>query len=143
MTLTTNGDGLLVFGDEDFGAFFIDFHFADFGGGKGFADVFGRIVAPVDDVDFFAIADFIHNGLDADAATTDKGTDGINAWNICSHGDLGAAASFAGDGFDFDGAILDFGDFLTEEILDKFGIAATEDELGATLIAFDAFDEDF
>ena len=143
LALATDGDGLLVFGDEDFGALALNFDLTDFGRGEGFADVFGGVVAPVDDVDFFAIADFVHDSLDADTATTDEGTDRVDAGDGGGDGDFGATAGFAGDGFNFDAAIFDFGDFLTEEMLDKLFVATTEDELGTTLVALDTFDEDF
>ena len=141
MALTADGDGLLVFGDINFGALALNFDFGDFGRREGFADVFGGVVAPVDDVDFFAITDFVHDSLDANTAATDEGADGINARHIGGNGNFGAAASFTGDGFDLHGAVFDLWDFLAEEVFDKFGIAAAKDELGAAIIAFDAFDE--
>jgi len=141
LALAADGDGLLIFGDENFGATAFDVDFGDFGRGEGFADVFGGVVAPVDDVDFFAVADFVHDGLDADAAAADEGANGVDAGHIGGDGDFGAAAGFAGDGFDLDGAVLYLGDFLAEEIFDEFGVAAAKDELGAAIVALDAFDE--
>ena len=124
LALFADGDGLLVFGNVDFGFFAIDVDSHDFGGAESFTDVFGGVVAPVDDVDFLAVTDFVHDGLDADAATADEGTNWVDAWYSGSDGDFGAAAGFAGDAFDFDGAASDFGDFLPEEGLDEFGVAA-------------------
>ena len=124
MALFADGDGLLVFGNVDFSFFAIDVDFHDFSGAEGFADVFGSVVAPVDDIDFLAVTDFVHDSLDADAATTNEGSNWVDAWYSGSDGDFGAAAGFAGDAFDFDGAASNFGDFLLEEGFDEFGAAA-------------------
>ena len=143
LALATDGDGLLVFCDENFGVFAVDFDFCDLGRREGFTDIFGSVVGPVDDVDFFAVADFVHDGLDADATTTNESTDWIDAGDVRGDSDFCAATGFAGDAFDFYGAVFDFGDFLAEKIFDKFGATAREDELGAGVFAFDIFDVDF
>ena len=124
LALFTDSDGLLVLGNVNLGFLAIDVDLHDFSRTEGFTNILGSVIAPVDDVDFLAVADFVHDGLDADATTADEGTDWIDAGNGGSDGDFGAAAGFAGDAFDFDGAVSDFRNFLFEESLDEFGAAA-------------------
>ena len=143
LALFADSDRLLVFSDEDFGFFTIDFDLDGFGWAEGFADIFGSVVAPGDDVDFLLVTDFVHDGLDADAATTDEGTDWVNARNGRNDSDFGATTSFTSDAFDFDGAIIKLRNFLTEEIFNKFSTTAAEDELGAFVVSLDLFDVNF
>ena len=109
-----DSDGLLVFRNVNLGFFAVDFDFDDLGWTESFVDVFGGVVAPVDDVDFFFVADFVHDGLDADASATNKGPDWVDSRDSGHDGDFGAATSFSSDAMDFDGAVFDFGDFLAE-----------------------------
>ena len=143
MALFADGDGLLLWRNKDLGFFAVDFDFGDLGWAEGFANIFGSVVAPGDDVDFFFVADFVHDGLDADATTTHKGADWINAWDGGDDGNFGATSGFSGDAFDFDSVVFEFRDFLAEEALDEFSRATAEDELGTAVATLDFFDEDF
>ena len=79
LALLADSDGLLIFGNVDFGFLAIDINFHDFGGTEGFTDIFGSVVAPVDDIDFLAVTNFVHDGADTDTASTDESTDWIDA----------------------------------------------------------------
>ena len=138
-----NSDRLLLWRDKDFGFFAVDFDFGDFGWAEGFADVFGGVVAPGDNVNFFFVADFVHDGLDADATTTHEGTNGVDAWYGGDDRNFSTTARFSGDAFDFDGVVFEFRDFLAEETFDKFGRTTAEDELGTPVTTLNFFDEDF
>lgn len=139
MALFADGDRLLIFCDVNFGFFAVDFYLGDLCWAESFADVFGSIVAPGDDVDFFTVADFVHDGLNTDAATANKGANWVNASNCGGNGDFGAFAGFTGNAANFYGARFDFWDFLAEEGLNKFGTAAGEDELSAAFATFNVF----
>ena len=143
LALFTDGDRLHFFGNDDFGFFAINFDFHDFGGAQCFTDIFGRIVAPGDDVDFFFVTNFVHDGLDANAAAADESADRINARNGGHDGDLGATTSFAGDATDFDSVVFELRDFLAEEIFDKFSVATRKNELSTAVATFDFFDKNF
>jgi hypothetical protein len=93
----------------------------------------------LDDVDFFTI-DFIDDGLNADAFLADTGANGVNAGLIGVDGNFGAGSGLAGDGFDFYGTGVDFGDFAGEEELDELGVGAGEDDFIAFGGFVDAFD---
>ena len=78
------------------------------------------LIAPGDDVDFFFVADFVHNGLDTDTATTNEGADWVNARNGRGNSDFCSASSLASDTADFDGAVFNFWNFLAEETFNEF-----------------------
>lgn len=137
-----DSDRLLVFGDKDFGFLAVYFDLVNLGWREGFADVFGSVIAPGDDVDFLFVADFVHDGLDTDAAATNEGADRVNARDGGGDGNLSAPTGFAGDAFDFDGVIFKLGNFLAEEIFNEFWTAAREDKLSTTVATFDIFDID-
>ena len=97
----------------------------------------------MDDVDALAL-EFVDDVLDADAADADAGADGVEPFLAAVDGDFGAVAGFAGDGFDFDEAFEDFGDFKFEDALDEGFVGAGDDDLGAFVVAedFDDVDEE-
>ena len=130
---------LLGFGGFCFG----DFNLGDLGWAEGFADIFGSIVAPVDDINFLAVADFVHDSGDTDATATNESTDWVDTRYGGGDGNLGATAGLAGDTFNLDGTGVEFGNFLTEETLDKFGATSREDKLGTTIAVVDFLDENF
>ena len=120
----------------------LDFYGLNLGWAKGFADILRDIVAPVNDIDFLTVTDFVHDSLDANTAATNKGTNWVDAWHRSGNCNLGAAASFAGNSLDFDGAIFDFWNLLAEEIFDKLWATTAKNKLCATFVAFNLFDED-
>ncbi len=73
MALLADSNRLLIFVDEDVGFLVVNLDFIDFGWAQRFADIFRWIVAPGNDVDFFFVADFVHDGLDTDATATNEG----------------------------------------------------------------------
>ena len=114
MALFTDGNRLLVFSDVDFGFFAVDFNLVNLGRGKGLANKFGSVVTPSDNIDFLFVADFVHYSANADTAATDEGAYWVDTWDARDNSDFGAATRFASNSFDLDGAVVDFGDFLTE-----------------------------
>jgi len=76
--------------------------------------------------------------LDADAASADQRADGVNAGGAGGNGDFGSPTGFAGDSFDFNEAIFEFGDLLAEEVFNEFGSGAADNEVGALFAALNA-----
>ena len=104
-----DGKGELVCRDIYQGvALLADLDGIDNGGGEGACDEFLGILAVFDDIDAFA-AEFIHNAGNTHAVVSDAGADRINIFIRGAHGDLGAAAGFAGNVFDYHGAVCNCG----------------------------------
>ena len=114
--MTTDSDGLLIFGNKDLSTLIFDFDTSDFGWTQSFTDEFRKIFTPVDDIDFFTITNFIHHSLNTNATTTDESTDWIDTWNGAGDGNLGTTTSFTGDGTNFNHTGFDFRDFLNKEL---------------------------
>ena len=95
---------------------FIDRDRNDLSRAEGVGDVDRRVFVPFDDVDLF-ILQFRDDVLDARAFRADAGTDGIDIGIAGIDGDLRTAARFAGDGFQFDDAFVDFRYFQFKEAL--------------------------
>ena len=73
---------------------------------------------PADDIHLLVVqlADDVLHPL---AAQADAGADRIHLLVAGPDGQLGAEAGFAGDAFDFDGAVVDFGHFELEQLDDE------------------------
>ena len=142
LSATADGEGELIFGDEDDGASEagIEEDFGDFGGLEGVRDEDLEGVVPADDVDAFA-AEFVDDVFDTAAADADTSADGIDFGVDAGDGNFGAVAGLPSDGADFDGAVLDFGDFLFEEAADEIGVAAGEDDADPMAGASDFHDD--
>ena len=119
----------------------VDFDALNFGWAQSFANKLRSIIAPVDNINLLAITNFVHYGLNAHAATTNKGANWVDTWYERCHGNLSTATSFASNRLNFYCAILNFWYFLTEEIFNKGGRATAQNQLCATLIAFNANDQ--
>src|SRR5690606_32585785 len=94
----------------------------------------GKVLAPGDDVDLLALQ-LLHDGLDTAALHADAGADRIDRAVMADHADLGPAARIAGGGLDLDDAVIDFGDFLREQLLHEVGMRAAEEDLRAAILA--------
>ena len=140
MTLATNGDRLLIFGDINLGALIFDFDTSNFSRTQSLTDEFRKIFAPVDNVDFFTIANFIHYGLNTDATTTNEGTDWIDTWNGAGDSNLSTTTSLTGDSTNFNDTSFDFRDLLHEELLNEVGRATANKKLSTTLVALNGLD---
>ncbi len=106
LALLTDSDGLLVLGDVDFGFFAVDFDLCNFGWTEGFTDIFGGIVAPVDDINLLFVADFVHDSLDSNTASAHEGADWVYAGDGRHDGDFGAATGLASDALNFYGIVF-------------------------------------
>ena len=95
----------MIVGNDDARRFFsfVDGNRNDLSRAEGIGNIDGRIFIPFDDVDLFVLQ-FRNDVLDANAFRTDTGADGIDVFITGIDGDLGTAARFAGDGFQFDDA---------------------------------------
>ncbi|EAT08299.1 hypothetical protein SKA58_13223 [Sphingomonas sp. SKA58] len=138
LAAATNGKRELIVGNDDLDAFFflIDHHAGDLCGLERVDDEGRGVFRPGDDVDLFTLH-FLHDGLNAAALHADAGADGIDAAVAADDADLGAAARIAGGGHDGDDAIVDFGDFLREQLLHEFGMRAAEENLRPAIFTAD------
>src|SRR5215217_2228130 len=111
----------------------------DFGGSQGVDDE-GRLVrVPLDDVDLLALQ-LGDDSLNAAAAHTDAGADGVDAAVVGDHGHLGARTGVTGDGADLDDAVVDFRHFLREQLGHEAAVGAAEHDLRALGLATDVVD---
>ena len=79
------------------------FDLDDLGRGQGRGDKLGDVLAPADDIDLLAVQ-LLDDLLDADAAGTDAGTDGIDIGVLAPDSQLGAGTGLTGDSLDLNGA---------------------------------------
>ena len=82
----------------------------------------------LDDVDFFA-AQLADDRLHAHAFHADAGADRVDVLVFRHDGNFRALASFAGDGADHDGAVVNFRDFGLEQVLHQIGRGARNHDL--------------
>src|SRR5262249_54533584 len=114
-------DTLLVFVKHDFG------HFRR----RERIDDEGRDVGrPRNDVDLLALQ-FVDHGLHTRTPHADAGADGIDRGIARDYGDLGARTGIAGNGLDFDDAVIDFRDFLREQFGGELRMGARQEDLRA------------
>src|SRR6185312_5234391 len=94
----------------------------------------GDVRRPRDDVDLLALQ-FVHHGLHARAAHADAGADGVDAGIARDHGDFGARARIAGHRLHLDDAVIDFRNFLREQLGGELRMRAREEDLRAARLA--------
>src|SRR5205814_3957495 len=80
----------------------------------------GKVLAPRNDVDLFALK-LLDDCLDAAALHADAGANRIDRAAVADHADLGAAARVARGRLDFDDAVVNLRYFLSEELLHEVG----------------------
>ena len=95
----------------------------------------------LDDVDFFT-TQLADDRLDAHAFHADAGADRVHVFVFRHDGNFRALASFAGDGADDDGAVINFGDFGLEQVLNEIGHGAGYDDARTFGSTLDASDDD-
>jgi len=74
----------------------------------------------LNDVDFFT-AQFADDRLDTHSLHADAGAHGVHVFVFRHDGNFRALAGLARDGADDDGAVVDFGDFGLEQVLNEIG----------------------
>ena len=130
MTASADGKRFLIVGNDDFHAvvFFVQHDLDDFGGRQSVYDKGRGIGRPLNDVDFFALQ-FVDDRLNAHAAHTDAGADGINRRIGRGHRHFRARTGVAGNGFDFNHTVINFGNFLREQLRQKLRMRAGQKDL--------------
>lgn len=106
LALVADGQAQLVVGHGHAAALGLagqQFDLDDLGRGQGRGDKLGDVLAPADDIDLLAVQ-LLDDLLDADAAGTDAGTDGIDIGVLAPDSQLGAGTGLTGDGLDLNGA---------------------------------------
>ncbi len=104
-------------------------HLGDFGGRQRVDDEGRGVGRPRNNVDLLALQ-LGHDRLDARAAHADAGADRIDAAVVRDDGDLGARARIARDRADLDDAVVDFRDFLGEQLRHELRMSARQEDLG-------------
>src|SRR5690606_33112565 len=94
------------------------------------------VLAPGDDVDLFTLQ-LLHHRLDAATLHADARADWVDAGIATDHADLGAAARIAGGGLDLDDAVVNFGHFLSEQLLHELRVRAAQENLRSAVITLD------
>src|SRR5690606_8170289 len=91
-------------------------------------DEFCRVVGPQHDIDLLA-AQFIAHGGYTRTAHADTCADGIDELVISHNGNFSAHTRITGSRLDLEQALLDFGNFVLEELADEFGCRTRQDDL--------------
>ena len=99
----------------------------------------GFVGRPGDDVDLLALQ-FGDHRLHARAAHADAGADRVDGAVVGDHRHLGAAAGIAGDGADFDDAVVDLGHLLGEQLGHEAAVGPGKHDLRALGLAADVVD---
>ena len=144
LALVADGQAQLVVGHGHAAALGLagqQFDLDDLGRGQGRGDKLGDVLAPADDIDLLAVQ-LLDDLLDADAAGTDAGTDGIDIGVLAPDSQLGAGTGLTGDGLDLNGAVVDFGDLQLKHALDQAGMGAADGNAGAAVRCQDIHDID-
>src|SRR5690606_1725969 len=99
---------------------FIDSNAVYLGWTQSIVDERFKIIIPDNYVNFFVIANFRHNSIDASTMTTNKSSNWVYASNGTGNCDLRTHTSFAGNSFDLHCATFHFWHFGTEKPFNKF-----------------------
>src|SRR5690606_8773952 len=92
------------------------------------------VVGPWNDIDFLALH-FLHDSLNATTRHTDTGANRINRAVMADDANFGSATRITRCRFDFDDAIVDFGNFLCEQQFHEIGMRARQKYLWTTVFA--------
>ena len=93
----------------------VDNHLGDFRRGQCAADQFGLIVGPRHDIDLLA-AQLLHHRLNASALHSDAGADRIDVAILGIDRNLGAPAGFPSALANLDDSLVNFRNFLLEQL---------------------------
>src|SRR5882724_7330227 len=85
---------------------------------------------PTNDIHLLVVK-FANDVFDPLSSEPDAGADRIDLLVAGPNCEFGAKARFAGDTFDFDGSIVDFGNFELEQLDDKSRISAGQNDFRA------------
>ena len=91
----------------------VQYHLVDLGRTQGAGDQNGRVITPLDDVNFFA-HQLVDDVLEANTPQADAGANRVDTFLVGRDGDFAARAGLPGDGLDLDYAIEYFGHFCFE-----------------------------
>lgn len=126
----------MVIRNDNFNTFgiFIEHNLGNFSWLKCIDDEGSCVWRPRNDVDLFTLQ-LADNGLNAGAAHTDAGTDGIDGRVTRHDRDLGTGTRIAGHRLDFDDAVVDFRNFHGEELRHEGRMGARQENLRTALFA--------
>lgn len=136
---------MLIFAYKYLGRFciFINFHLHNLSRAQRIADVSVDIFVKRNNVDFFLITNFVHNGIHAGTVATHECTNRINPGYGACNCQFSSAASFAGDTFNLNRTSVHFRYFLAEKILYKRFIATAQNKLRTTIVTLNVFNKYF
>jgi hypothetical protein len=107
--------------------------------GQRVGDEIANVRVPTNDVHLFVVQ-FPDDVFDPLAAQTDARSNRINLFVPCPDRQFRAKTRFAGDTFDFDGAIVDFRHFQLEQLEHEPGVGTGQNDFRTVRALLDGLD---